>query len=50
MRELKVKLSTARMREEDYMRTIEDMQTSMALKKANNESLLAQLSMQNEKF
>lgn len=50
VRELRVKLSTSRMREEDYVRSIKDMQTSMELKKANNESLLAQLTHQNEKF
>ena len=36
VRELRVKLSTSRMREEDYLRTISDMQKAMDTKKSNN--------------
>ena len=49
-RELKVKLSTSRMREEDHLRTIEDMKRSMDLKKSNNQMLLDKLTLQNERF
>ena len=36
VRELKLKLSTSRMREEENLRTIADMQHSMEIKKANH--------------
>ena len=50
VRELKVKLGTARMREEDNLRIIADMKCTMDLKKATNESLLERLTAQNENF
>jgi len=50
VRELRVKLSTSRMREEDYLRTISDMQKAMEIKKTNNQVILENLTTQNEKF
>ena len=50
VRELKVKVSTSRMREEDSLRTIADMQRAMEYKKATNKNLLDKLTSQNDKF
>ena len=50
IRELKLKLSTSRMREEENLRTIADMQHSMEIKKANHQMILNKLQSQNEKF
>lgn len=50
VRELRVKLSTSRMREEDYLRTISDMQKATDIKKSNNQVILDNLTTQNDKF
>ena len=50
IREIKVKLGTSRMREEESLRTIADMQRAMDVKKATNQSLLEKLTTQNDRF